>query len=153
MNTLHWFAVAALAGEAKPMAIDVARANARPTTPSRRSSDAYGSTAIAAMMELVNKLREERSHDRRIVESLVIMLAPFAPHFAEENWERLGHDGSIFDARWPTWDERLVVPPWLRAERTHRLAPNFCLQVEALQRAECLDRRPAARPRRARPAR
>ena len=37
------------------------------------------------------------------------MLAPFAPHFAEENWERLGHDGSIFDAPWPTWDERLTV--------------------------------------------
>jgi leucyl-tRNA synthetase len=37
------------------------------------------------------------------------MLAPFAPHFAEENWERLGHDGSIFDARWPGWDERLTV--------------------------------------------
>jgi leucyl-tRNA synthetase len=66
-------------------------------------------TAIAAMMELVNKLREERSHDRRIVESLVIMLAPFAPHFAEENWERLGHATSIFQARWPVWDERLVV--------------------------------------------
>jgi leucyl-tRNA synthetase len=66
-------------------------------------------TAIAAMMELVNKLREERSHDRRIVESLVIMLAPFAPHFAEENWERLGHATSVFQARWPDWDEALVV--------------------------------------------
>jgi leucyl-tRNA synthetase len=66
-------------------------------------------TAIAAMMELVNKLREEGSHDRRIVESLVIMLAPFAPHFAEECWERLGHDTSVFDARWPKWDEALVV--------------------------------------------
>jgi leucyl-tRNA synthetase len=37
------------------------------------------------------------------------MLAPFAPHFAEESWERLGHDGSIFDAQWPSWDERLTV--------------------------------------------
>ena len=44
-----------------------------------------------------------------MVEDLIVMLAPFAPHFAEENWERLGHDGSIFDARWPTWDERLTV--------------------------------------------
>jgi leucyl-tRNA synthetase len=66
-------------------------------------------TAIAAMMELVNKLREEHSHDRRIVESLIIMIAPFAPHFAEENWERLGHNTSIFEARWPGWDEALVV--------------------------------------------
>ena len=37
------------------------------------------------------------------------MLAPFAPHFAEEAWERLGHDTSVFEARWPAWDESLVV--------------------------------------------
>jgi leucyl-tRNA synthetase len=66
-------------------------------------------TAIAAMMELVNKLRDEHSNDRQVVESLVIMVAPFAPHFAEECWERLGHDSSVFDARWPEWDETLVV--------------------------------------------
>ena len=37
------------------------------------------------------------------------MLAPLAPHFAEESWERLGHETSIFEARWPQWDESLVV--------------------------------------------
>ena len=37
------------------------------------------------------------------------MLAPFAPHFAEECWERLGRTSSVFEARWPAWDERLVV--------------------------------------------
>ncbi len=37
------------------------------------------------------------------------MLAPFAPHFAEECWERLGHTESVFDASWPGWDEGLVV--------------------------------------------
>jgi leucyl-tRNA synthetase len=66
-------------------------------------------TAVAAMMELVNKLRDEHSNDRKVVESLVIMVAPFAPHFAEECWERLGHDTSVFDARWPEWDEALVI--------------------------------------------
>jgi len=66
-------------------------------------------TAIAALMELVNKLREAHCYERRIVESLVLMLAPFAPHFAEECWERLGHARSVFDARWPAWDEALVV--------------------------------------------
>ena len=66
-------------------------------------------TAIAAMMELVNKLREEHCCERQIMESLITMLAPFAPHFAEECWERLGQQGSIFDARWPTWDESLTV--------------------------------------------
>ena len=37
------------------------------------------------------------------------MVALFAPHFAEEAWERLGHDRSIFEARWPEWDEALTV--------------------------------------------
>jgi leucyl-tRNA synthetase len=37
------------------------------------------------------------------------MLSPFAPHFSEECWERLGESGSVFDARWPAWDERLTV--------------------------------------------
>ena len=66
-------------------------------------------TSIAALMELVNTLRAENCSERAIVEELVIMLAPFAPHFAEEAWERLGHDTSVFEARWPVWDESLVV--------------------------------------------
>ncbi len=66
-------------------------------------------TSIAALMEFVNTLRAETYTHRAMVEGLVLMLAPFAPHFAEETWERLGHDGSIFDARWPGWDEALVV--------------------------------------------
>jgi leucyl-tRNA synthetase len=66
-------------------------------------------TSIAALMELVNALRAENCCERVVVEELVIMLAPFAPHVAEEAWERLGHDTSIFDARWPAWDESLVV--------------------------------------------
>jgi leucyl-tRNA synthetase len=66
-------------------------------------------TSIAALMELVNTLRSENSYPREVVEKLIIMLAPFAPHFAEESWERLGYEGSIFDARWPEWDEALVV--------------------------------------------
>ena len=66
-------------------------------------------TSIAALMEFVNTIRAENFTSREVVEDLIVMLAPFAPHFAEENWERLGHEGSIFDSRWPTWDERLTV--------------------------------------------
>jgi leucyl-tRNA synthetase len=47
--------------------------------------------------------------DKGIARELVIMLAPFVPHFAEECWERLGHTESVFQARWPAWDESLVV--------------------------------------------
>ena len=49
-------------------------------------------TSIAALMELVNALRADSCTQRTLVEGLVVMLAPFAPHFAEESWERLGHD-------------------------------------------------------------
>jgi leucyl-tRNA synthetase len=66
-------------------------------------------TAIAALMELVNAMKEAGSRDRAIIADLIVMLAPFAPHFAEECWERLGHLTSVFDARWPAWDEGLVV--------------------------------------------
>jgi leucyl-tRNA synthetase len=66
-------------------------------------------TSIAALMELVNAMRADTCTQRTLVEGLIIMLAPFAPHFAEESWERLGHTTSVFDARWPAWDESLVV--------------------------------------------
>ena len=66
-------------------------------------------TSIAALMEFVNTLREEACTSPAMVEGLVLMLAPFAPHFTSESWERLGHDTSIFEARWPEWDEALVV--------------------------------------------
>jgi leucyl-tRNA synthetase len=66
-------------------------------------------TSIAALMELVNALRADNACHKEVAKELVIMLAPFAPHFAEECWERLGHRESVFDASWPAWDEGLVV--------------------------------------------
>ena len=66
-------------------------------------------TAIAAMMEYVNELRNAEFGMRNAVEPLVVMLAPYAPHVAEELWERLGHDTSVFDATWPAYDARLAA--------------------------------------------
>ena len=66
-------------------------------------------TSIAGLMELVNTLRQDSCTQRSLVEGLIVMLAPFAPHFAEESWERLGHDTSVFDARWPEWNAGMVV--------------------------------------------
>src|SRR5439155_16590564 len=68
-------------------------------------------TAIAAMMEYVNTIREAGGGGRRrdAVEPLVIMLAPYAPHVAEEVWEGLGHDTSVLDASWPAYDARLAA--------------------------------------------
>jgi leucyl-tRNA synthetase len=67
-------------------------------------------TAIAAMMEYMNVLRRgERVPRRGEVEPMVQLVAPFAPHIAEEMWERLGHAGSIFDSGWPAFDPGVVA--------------------------------------------
>ncbi len=65
-------------------------------------------TAIAAMMEYVNELRESGARSRELVEPLVIMLAPYAPHIAEELWQVMGDKTSVFEAKWPSYDERLA---------------------------------------------
>jgi leucyl-tRNA synthetase len=65
-------------------------------------------TAIAAMMEYVNELREQGAGSRELIKPLVVMLAPYAPHIAEELWEVMGHKTSVFEAQWPSYDERLA---------------------------------------------
>jgi leucyl-tRNA synthetase len=69
-------------------------------------ADLQYNTSIAAMMEYLNVARAGgRTPARAEVEPLVVMLAPFAPHIAEELWQHLGHSGSIFDAApWPDFD-------------------------------------------------
>ncbi len=66
-------------------------------------------TAIAAMMEYMNVLRAgDRTPHRAEVEPLVALVSPFAPHLAEELWERFGGEGSVFDAGWPEFDPELA---------------------------------------------
>jgi len=104
--------------------------------------------AIAAMMDYLNKLRfEGRTASVDEVRPLIILLAPVAPHIAEELWERLGGKPSIFDhARWPVWDRRKLrvnmvelpvqVNGKLRAKvRVARGAPKKIVQEAALAEA------------------
>ncbi len=65
-------------------------------------------TAIATMMEYVNVLRDLGHGTRDTLEPLIVMLAPYAPHIAEELWEVMGHKTSVFEAKWPSYDERLA---------------------------------------------
>jgi leucyl-tRNA synthetase len=72
----------------------------------RQVAELSYNTSVAALMECLNAVRTGgRTPARAEVEPLVVMTAPFAPHIAEELWELLGHEGSIFDgARWPAFD-------------------------------------------------
>ena len=62
-------------------------------------------TSVAAFMICVNELTALKCNKRAVLEPLVILIAPFAPHIAEELWEALGHTTTVCDAQWPVWNE------------------------------------------------
>ena len=67
-------------------------------------------TAVSAFMICVNELGQQKCANRELLKKMVIVIAPFAPHMAEELWEQLGGDTkSVFDAEWPVWDESYLV--------------------------------------------
>lgn len=78
-------------------------------------------TAIAAMMEFLNKLNKFKSDGfgksevwQNALESLVACVAPFAPHIADELWQDLGHSDTVHIDTWPTWDEKYLVADTLK---------------------------------------
>ena len=66
-------------------------------------------TAIARMMEFTNAGLKATAIDKAVLESFVLVLAPFAPHMAEELWERLGHTKTLAYEPWPQYDPALLV--------------------------------------------
>ena len=66
-------------------------------------------TAVSAFMIAVNELYEHKCSKRAVLEPLIILLSPFAPHISEELWEALGHKESISFARFPEYEEKYVV--------------------------------------------
>ena len=66
-------------------------------------------TSISAFMICVNELGQLKCHNRELLKTLVILIAPFAPHIAEELWEALGEKGSVCDSQWPAWNEEYLV--------------------------------------------
>ena len=66
-------------------------------------------TAVSAFMIAVNELYEMKCSKRAVLEPLIILLSPFAPHISEELWEALGHKESIAFASFPEYDERYVA--------------------------------------------
>ena len=66
-------------------------------------------TSVSAFMICVNEMTAMKCRSCAVLEPLVILLAPFAPHIAEELWHRLGHDTSVTVAPWPEYDEKYLV--------------------------------------------
>ena len=66
-------------------------------------------TSIPAFMIATNELTQLKCQKRAVLEPMVVLIAPFAPHIAEELWERLGHTTSVCDAQWPQFEEKYLV--------------------------------------------
>ena len=66
-------------------------------------------TAISAFMICVNELGQQKCTNRELLKKMIVLIAPFAPHMAEELWEQMGGQGSVCDAEWPAWEEAYLV--------------------------------------------
>ena len=66
-------------------------------------------TAISAFMICVNELGPQKCTNRELLKKMIVLIAPFAPHMAEELWEQMGGQGSVCDAEWPAWEESYLV--------------------------------------------
>jgi leucyl-tRNA synthetase len=104
-------------------------------------------TAIAAMMELNNHLTSLTVRPRSVLETFVLLLAPFAPHLAEELWHALGHDKTLAYEPWPKYDpallvaEEVEVPVQVNGKVKLRLNVPAGLDAQALEKAVLGDER------------
>jgi len=114
-------------------------------------------TAVSAMMELVNDLylftdaqrtaptAQGPAVARESIESLVLLLSPFAPHTAEEIWEQYGHEGGLSAARWPLADEAaakaesIVVPVQVNGKVRGRISASPDASEVELERLALAD--------------
>ena len=88
-------------------------------------------TSISAFMICVNELGQQKCKNKEMIKNLVILIAPFAPHIAEELWEMLGEQGSVCDAQWPTWDEQYLVESNVKMGVAFNGKTRFEIQVAA----------------------
>ncbi len=88
-------------------------------------------TAISAFMICTNELSALKCKNPDIMKTLVILIAPFAPHMAEELWAMLGHQGSVCDAQWPEWDEKFLIESQARLGVAFNGKTRFEIQVPA----------------------
>ena len=97
-------------------------------------------TSIAAFMICVNELTAAKCHSRKVLEPLLVVLAPFAPHVTEELWHALGHDTSICDAKWPEYDEAYLKEDSVTYAVSFNGKARFNLEVPADTAKEDMER-------------
>lgn len=83
-------------------------------------------TAVSAFMIAVNELTDLRCHKREILEPLLILLTPYAPHICAELWELLGHSDAVLDASYPIYEEKYLI----ESSKTYPVAINGKTRTE-----------------------
>lgn len=86
-------------------------------------------TSVSAFMICVNELSSMKCRSKEIYENLVVLLAPFAPHIAEELWHVLGHDTTVCDAAWPVCNEAYLVEQSVKYVVSFNGKPRFNIEV------------------------
>ncbi len=98
-------------------------------------------TSVAAFMICVNELGRQQCRSRRVLEPLLILLAPFAPHVAEELWHSaIGHDTTICDARWPEFNEDYLKETTVNYAVSFNGKARFNISVDADLDADSVQR-------------
>jgi leucyl-tRNA synthetase len=88
-------------------------------------------TTVAAFMICRNELQDLKCDAREVFETFIVLLAPFAPHVAEELWHVLGHEGTVCDAHWPTWNEDYLKESTIKYTVMIKGRPRYDIFVPA----------------------
>ena len=106
-------------------------------------------TSISAFMICVGELQQLKCRNRDLLSRLVVLIAPFAPHIAEELWHALGNEGTVCDAGWPAYDEKYLVESTVQMgiafNGKRRFEMQFAADADnaAIERAVMADERTA----------
>jgi leucyl-tRNA synthetase len=88
-------------------------------------------TAVSNFMITTNLLTDNKCSCREVLEPMVVLIAPFAPHIAEELWHQLGHEGSVCDALWPVCDPQFLVEDTVKYPIQFNGKMRFMLELPA----------------------
>ena len=95
-------------------------------------------TSVSAFMICVNELFSLKCSKKEILNQLVIVLAPFAPHVCEELWDTLGHEDSVCDAKWPAYNEEYLVEDTINYTISFNGKARFNMEFPADETSEAI---------------
>ena len=88
-------------------------------------------TTVSAFMVALNELGAQKSTNKEAMDLFTRVLAPYAPHIAEEFWHRLGHEGSVADAKWPEFNEEYLKEDFVKYPVSFNGKTRFMIDIAA----------------------